>query len=513
MDLTDGTRLLETTSAGHGSEGCVLVVFSYDDVADVVEPVVTDAATQILAAPALGDFVQLRFARGGARPRTDAPPEGQLPSQVEGQVMRALVRSEPPAEKTYFALAAVDQSAGQAMRMLAGCRSDPVLGPLSPRCAGFAVVDDQPSDIGAAQMIIAPSGEWTGDTLAAEFVRLAGLLFAHYAASHDAGLTREQFAELKKRCEADDRSGETGAAGSGAGLDLSPAVPDDKQPETGAADQGSAAQGGAADQDLGRAVASPPIRRSPERWRPWRRGDGDSADTAEPVADASAKGAPAPDGAAAGAELEGVPVPPLAVPRPLASAYLYLLLHDEQHQHGRSAWRRRRGQLLELDLQIAAALPGQVRLRVFSGREGTTMSSLVTAGQLSGRDLKAPDPGSELAPALDRVRTWLDRDLAAASEVRPMIVIVTPEIPVADAITVQAFARAAACAPVSWMLGELPVPEVPVSTAFTASGTQILADDEAVGAQLVELITTRAAKTGPGDADQPAQGPEVAAGS
>ena len=411
--------------------------------------------------------------------------------------------------------------------MLAACQGHPVLRNLSPRCSGFVVVDDQTPGSSPTgdepEIITAPSGEWTSDTLAEEFVRYADQLFAHYAATHVPGVTREQFAAVQEwSVSGGDRPG-TGSPGVGPGLDLSPVdsgAGQHSRAEPGGGRPGRAEPGDGKSQET--ALSPPagpqtrlppapePARRSFTRWRPpWRRDHDGSPSPAGsgPVAptgvgaltDQGSDAVAAADTAAPGVRLTASAAEPATV-----STYLYVLLHEEQGDHGRSPWRRRRGRLLDLDQELAANLPGQVRMRVFSGRDGAAGSPLALTGDLSARNLKEPDPSSELAAALDRLGVVLDRDVGTggadgSAAVRPMIVIVAPMIPVADVITAQAFARAAARAPICWVLGDMPVDQV--SSPLAGDGVQTLPDGDDLGAQLVGLIISNAAQ------------PEIAAGS
>ena len=128
------------------SKGCLLLLASYADVANVLEPVVTGLATRILASPMLGDFVELRFVDVGPRSAADTT------STAISRILDALVHPTSEAAQNYFALAFVDQSAATASRVLEECRSDAVLAALPMAYCGLAVIEDRPSRL-------EPSGE------------------------------------------------------------------------------------------------------------------------------------------------------------------------------------------------------------------------------------------------------------------------------------------------------------------------------------------------------------------
>src|SRR4051795_5988681 len=78
---------------------CLLLVVAYDDVAPAVSGAVGEAERRLLLDPALGDFIELRFAALGPRsPRDDER------DTVDMRVVGELTRPTREAPENYFGL-------------------------------------------------------------------------------------------------------------------------------------------------------------------------------------------------------------------------------------------------------------------------------------------------------------------------------------------------------------------------------------------------------------------------
>ena len=192
-----------TTPGDFDSEGCLIILASYSDVAPVVGAVARQTNARIMMSPALGDFTELRFVNAGARPES-----GTSSQLAVRRIARALTSPASAAGRSYFALIVADHGAAAVDELLRQCADDPVISALPLRSHGFASVDDrqvakEPDDAAASgpdlapAIVISPAGAWTRSTLVEELRRHAEELMRDFATWSTPGLSPEQLEQLR----------------------------------------------------------------------------------------------------------------------------------------------------------------------------------------------------------------------------------------------------------------------------------------------------------------------------
>lgn len=514
-----------------GSRACLLIAASYADVAAAVEPVVTSAAGRILAAPALGDFVELRFADGGLRPSPDETDNCSSGHTVAAdRIAEAMTRPTAGTDENYFALAVVDQSAATVARLLDECRSNPAIAGLRPQCRGFAATEDRPAPPAGNQpadsdIIVATAGMWTEHSLAAGLRHYAEELFRHFAITHQPGVSCAELAEIRDRAGlAEPQRAAASSAGPDPALDLQPAsaVPDQvSSPGL----PGEAALVMPSPDEL--SPSHPPTDYRPARSPAELLASADPVATAGPAASAdpvAAPGAPAPSAAPAPAPeaVRGTaPATRRALLRQLASRRLrgsgppgeqadgqtqlevaevaittvmpvFLLLYGVTSPDEQVSWREARSLSVSLDRKITSSRPVAFKVRAFSSAADSAKSTLRDAGSLAARDIKRPDPQLDFDQALDSLRTALASDLGGLSRAvlpaaRPAVVILAVDVPVADVISAQSYQRLAEQASVIWVVPERSANLI--SPVFTA-GVPVLTFHDGTADEIVGLLHT-----------------------
>ena len=129
---------------GADTQGCRLVVASYEVAAPLVSAATAETARRIMGTPALGDFMELRFIDMGPRP--------ELPgnrSTAARLILEELLAPGGESGRNYFAVAVADRSAAEVGLVLTECVHTPFLNTLPVRVHGIASVDDRrsPSEV------------------------------------------------------------------------------------------------------------------------------------------------------------------------------------------------------------------------------------------------------------------------------------------------------------------------------------------------------------------------------
>jgi hypothetical protein len=498
-----------------GSKACLLIAASYADVADAVEPVVASAAGRILAAPALGDFVELRFADAGLRPSPDKPDDRSSGhAAAADRIAEALTRPAAGADENYFALVVVDQSAATVARLIDECRSNPAIAGLRPKCRGFAATEDRPAppadDQGAdSDVIVAPANRWTERTLAAGLQHYAEELFRYFATIHQPGVTGAELEEIRDRAGLTEPKPAGPPVGQDSVLDLQPAPPaPDPPPASGgvpAADLVSAPRPPA---EAARALPSPD-ELSPPSPAPAEliTGPGTLVLSSAPALEAAPRPAGAGGPAARpvrlrrlasrlrgsgspGDEADGQPQPGGEAVAITMVAPVFLLLYGATSPDEQVGWREARSLSVSLDRKLTSSRPVAFKVRAFSSAVGGAKHTLQDAGSLAERDIKRPDPHFDFEQSLNSVRKAVASELGALGRTtlpsgRPAIVIFAVDVPVADVISAEAYKRLAEQASVIWVVPERSADLI--SPVFTA-GVPVLTFHDGTADEIVGLL-------------------------
>lgn len=455
------------------SRGCLLVVASYTDIASTVADVVTNAAARLVMSPVLGDFIELRFADAGDRPRQ----EDGSPAAV-ARLRDELTRPMEAAAENFFGLVFVDGSAAAAERLLGDCRLDPSIARLPLRCRGLAVSEDRPRpamDEGAAavaqgaEVRFAPSGSWTQRTMVGELQEYAEELLNHFATTHDHGVTREELASIREPFAPSSAEERADTAEEDRPLDLSPAafVPPGAPPAP--AEQQAPSNPAGEFRYEGDARQEPqrePRRRSPFHLLPHR----------GKREDASAGGAPEP---ASGGTGSG------------GHTLVHLVIIDGIGARDRAGWRRGGEVLREIDGALAARPHTVYRVRAMVGDEAQAGDALRPAGELPKGSIKRPPPSFDVIAPFAQVLKMMHRDLAflasaGGGTAMPVVVVFGLDAPLPDEETIRSYTALTEMASVIWV-----VPggsDGLLSREFVEASLRILPDHEGIAKEVVSII-------------------------
>lgn len=544
-----------------GSRGCLLIAVSYADVAAAVEPVVASVADHILAAPMLGDFVELRFADGGPRPSLHEPDGCPGDDTAATRVAVALTRPAVAADENFFALVVVDQSAATAARFIDECRSNPAIAGLPLECRGFAAMEDRPTpsaddQSAAPDVIVALAGMWTERTLAAGLCHYAEELFRHFATTHQRGITHDELADIRDHAGLGDPiPAMHSPSGEDVALDLQPAAQaTDQVPSPGPPEETAnsiALRGGVAIPPPSAAPLPPAAAAlalpSPDTLSPISSPvDSTSASapagplapaepgaSTEPVTSRATVPSAAPESADAAApatrrawvwRLASRPLRRYGSPGEHADGHaqstaagvpvtaitpVFLLLHGVTSPDEQVSWREGRSLSVSLDRKIAVSRPVAFMVRALSGAAGGVKSPLREAGQLSRSDIKRPDPQLEFDLSLNGLRNAVTSDLGslgrmALPAVRPAVVILAVDIPVADVISAEAYERLAEQASIIWVV---PEPSANLISPVFSAGVPVLSFHEGTADEIAGLLQAHACPSRSPDSTQAAPEP------
>jgi hypothetical protein len=483
---------------GADTQGCRLVVASYEVAAPLVSAATAETARRIMGTPALGDFMELRFIDMGPRP--------ELPgnrSTAARLILEELLAPGGESGRNYFAVAVADRSAAEVGLVLTECVHTPFLNTLPVRVHGIASVDDRrsPSEVvSVAPIAIAASGAWNYSDMVDELRRHANELLIHFAAGRQ-GLSHSQLDSLRDSYEQYVRLGQGEAPGGEQGA----AVPDERPaepappalrdilapepPPPAARTAAAPAEAGTGEAGTGEAGTGapppvvPPLVRLP-RWLlgpPWRRGK------------------------------QQQPEPGLGTPAeaPRAPGLAYLLITGSEIADDPASWQRSRAALLRLDAQIAAIPRAAYQVRALQGDEEGLHGDLREAGQVAKKDLRYPVTDTDFAAVLDEMRALLRRDITRATAsgehlARRVVVIFAADPPLADSVTADVFSHLAQEASIIWVL---PKPTVAMlSRSFTEPPhVHVLPEYDDVADEIAALLSppdsTAAAADGGATAD------------
>jgi hypothetical protein len=532
------------------SEGCLLIVGSYSDVASIVGPVAAKATAEIASSPALGDFIELRFVSIGPRPHPGAEP----PAAVQC-LAGELTRPGSGAERNYFALVIMDRSATVVEHLLSQCGADPVVAALPILYRGFASVEDRVQDAGpadqpgpAAEVVLATAGSWTQDDLADQLRRYAETLMWDFATWSEPGLTHDQLDQIRpgepepaaeERGPLDDdlEPGSLPAIPPGPDaltpaaelsaeraddaegdpepdrrLDAPPALELASPPAEAAARDAVAEPGPAGDAVPGRprgrhaaplpsaGPMHPPAPRDPSAAPPLAGPAGEllpmrPAAELPPGTSAAPKRRriPAlkwPSGRSAKGRRDGAPAGSYLSPR--ISGLVYLILTSEGVSSERASWRDGRSALLAVDEKLAAVPQIGFQIRVLQRAEDAVKGERQPAGQLSRRSMKHLADRTDLSALLTAARDAMKRDLAALQRggteiVKPAIVLFAVDAPLDDAITSEVYDGLTREASIMWVMPEAATKLI--SPAFTErEDTRKIPYHQAVADEIITIL-------------------------
>ena len=179
------------------SEGCLLVVGSYSDVASPVGSAVAKAESRILMSPELGDFTEIRFVIYGSRPTQQVVDASAIP-----RIVRELL-GPVVAERNYFAFAVIDRSAAKAESILGELAATPFAAVLPMRFCGLATVDDRKplksrdaTNKSATDDLVLLIDSFNVDNLVSALVRFANESMLSFSDGREGGLTPEEIDRL-----------------------------------------------------------------------------------------------------------------------------------------------------------------------------------------------------------------------------------------------------------------------------------------------------------------------------
>jgi hypothetical protein len=493
------------------SQGCLLVVASYADMAADVEPAALQAARRVLMSPELGDLVEIRFVSAGSRPS-----HGGMHSGAADCIADALTEHDGDFAENYFGLAIADRSATAAAEILAACDRDPLIARLPLRSIGFADTDDRDAgptsreaDAEQDRAHIQSLGAWTGPEIIEALRGYAECLLRDFASAGGRGLSRDDLASIRQRSlappDADESSADPGPltlprlAPEDAPADPDPASPvADARPDTEqAGPPATAALAGAlAEPDASPPSASAPAGSPRSRWprlllpqaRQVQRPDGPTRRMSPRIVSRRGRSRRDPQAATAPASQPGGRA---------SAALLYLILTGDDSPDARANWRRGRSLLVEIDRKIASEAPALFAVRAFGGAGNSATSRCREAGRLSRGDVSRWTSDSDFAQSLTDIRDRLGGDLntlartTAGTMARPAVVLIALDAPLADAVTMQAYRDLQHDALVIWVA--LARSAQLLSPAFAAEDARVITDHQGAADEVVSLLGVLAA--------------------
>ena len=520
MDRGDGGH---TPALEAESQGCLLIVAAFTEVARALEPVAADAAARIMISPVLGDFIELRFLDMGPRPQDDA---GFTP--VAARIADEFTHPGTGAAENYFALVVADDSAAVTEQTIGACRANPIVAALPLRYRGLAAIDDRlpapgkhEADAGerrrgasdrrpgladpiapdpgvpdpSTALVIPASRGWARRDLINELRTYAGILMHDFATGHEPGLTLAELGSIRSRDEEILLGGQVGPApdaeGDAASGAAPPAIPPAAPGPPPGPEEPTPSRAGVAPSRAAvpgqTAPSSTSVPQRGPRWSlRWRRGRG---------------GEPA---AGPGRSTEATAGDPVltVVPQVRLTAAVFMVLTGADGPDGRTGWNRGRALLVEVDQELAAASQARFMTRTLLSAEDADKGTLRQAGELSRRDMKRPVSYADFAQLLTELRTVVKRDSdvlvrSGADMAPPGVVFFAVEPPLADAITAEAYQELAREASVMWV--QPAGAARPLSPVFTTAAARIIPDHPMAASEVVDMLRRNAGIT-------PAQG-------
>ncbi|MEV7806959.1 hypothetical protein AB0O28_28825 [Microbispora sp. NPDC088329] len=492
------------------SQGCLLVVASYADLASTLERVTKDAATRLLMSPVIGDFIELRLVDLGHRPPGDG-----VPAAAVERIVNEITRPAGGASENYFGLLVVDGSAATVERLLDACRADRTMAALPLRCRGFAAKDDRhigdtqtgmesaegreevaPPAAGSVDIVVPEAGRWTRRGMVDDLKRYAEDLLHHFATTHVSGLTGDDLDSIRRARTSSPEDGDVEA--DDVVLDLEPAAGVANEP--------------AADQPL------PGNRPSSESVVPAL-SSAAVAPSAHPMPPAGSAGAPSKPVIAArlrpAAPVSAVTVlrrlagrllrrPPAAPADPLpvatapapyeadgAVALVYLAIAEGVTVDDSDAWRRGRSLIQEIDKRIAAIPGAAYRIRVVTSLDEPAERAPRPPGELSRRDIRRSASRFDFIELLVKLKAQISGDLATIGgspppAVRPAVVVFAADVPMGDVVTMQEYLELVGTASVIWIT---PLESSALlSPEFAVDGVRVLTDHDGIADEVATYL-------------------------
>ena len=468
------TGVVEGVVPTEDTAGCRFVVASYESAAPVVSAVRDDAARRIIMAPALGDFIDLRFVDLGPRPE---PSESR--SLAVQLITEELLAPGGQSGHNYFAVAVADRSAAEVAQLLTECADDPFLARLPLRLHGTASVDDRSSaDEGAAgaSIAVAHSGAWSHADLVDELRRYANDLLNHFAAGQQSLSPAELDSlrydyEQQFTPEGGNESAETpelpAPPAPAAQPDILATVPPPSVPAEPVPAEPAALEPSPPPADAPTPAAASPLVRLPRWLLEPRRRRGKRPESGE------------------AAETQAPKIAGLA----------YLLNIGDEIPDDDGVWQRSRAALLSVDAKIATLPQAAYQVRVLYGDAEALHGGLRPAGQLSRREVRHQVADIDFAGVLEGIRAMLRRDLAHVTPpveppTYPVVVFFAPDPPLSDSVTADAFSHLANEATIIWVVPKTSIELL--ASDFIEPHAYVLPDDDYVADEIADLLTPAA---------------------
>ncbi|HVY09528.1 MAG TPA: hypothetical protein VHB18_05225 [Mycobacteriales bacterium] len=437
--------------AGRNQEsatGCVLVVASYSDKADVVGQQTAVAGQLALMTPTLGDLVDVHFLDLGARPATV---ELQRTSAAMiAEYLRACAGQQAgPSAVTMFAVILVDSSRQAVRRGLQAWIEDPVLGAMRVQFSGAATVDDEidpDSSSALSRGIVTLRVEGLQDgSLIRLISRVAESILTELAEGRRRGVTLAELDALEIAVPESE----------GVGLDLQLDL----------------------DLDLAELETAPVLVPDEAEPLPVAVVAGECATSA-----LEARLAPA-------TSKHGKSPQPEAETAQEALEVVYLLLYVDEASAGTS-WRRAR----KFVDDIVGGLRGiegcdALRLRILPGIDGTDATRAYRLEEISKKAVPRQRDNAPIADRLDSLRLAIGRDstryLSRPNAPKPLVIVYCDIPPLADAITVARCEELADLATLVWVVSPA---EVAMMSDRLADASRVLPDGAEVASEVSDLL-------------------------
>jgi hypothetical protein len=508
---------------GSDTAGCRLIVASFEAAAPLVSSATADAARRIMMAPALGDFMELRFVDIGPRP---GPSDNR--TEAAQLILEELLSLGDEFGRNYFAIAVADRSAAEVELVLTECVNAPFFNELPMRMHGIASLDDRRSAteiVSGASIAIAASGAWSHSDLVDELRQHANDLLGQFAAGQQ-GLSQGELDSVRARYEQHVMLGH----GKEPSEDPGAAAPDELPAEPAPAAQpdilasespepdapAEAAPAGASTAEAARAEVAP-AGAAPAKASTAEASTAEASTAEAGTADANAtepgtaEPSPAPDLPAS------APAPSLVrLPRwlhdppwrrgrqpesaaatqaeaPRISGLVYLLITGDEIAGDPVSWQRSRAALLKLDAKIATIPQAAYQLRALQGDAEALRGELRGAGQVAKKDVRHPVADTDFAAVLEEMLALLRRDLtrttaAGDPPMRTVVVFFALDPPLADSVTADVFSHLAGRAMVIWVVPKEAI--ALLSGSFTQPpNVHVLPEHEDVADEIAGLLT------------------------